>query len=738
MGHRSHIISWDAPRLHVELSAGEDAPVSIEALNPGASGEGRKAFGDTVCRASLAPLTNPTTTSQRLVEVIASGHGRAWSSTRYTDTIIGERLRYAGHRVRTEAARAEGEWSVLEIEQTDQVSGLHVVTTLRSHESVAGLQAWTTVTNKSETVLRLRAVTSLVVGSFPSRDLDAIDVLWASTDWLGESRWTTDAVRAQPVVDLSRRDHEHDPRGAFRVTGLGAWSTGQALPTGVLLDRTSGISWGWQVEHNGPWHWQIGERADGMYLALTGPTDDEHQWTSDLAPGESFTSVPASMVASTAGAEGAFAELTLQRRAIRRPHHDVDTLPVIFNDYMNTLMGDPTTEKLWPLIEAAGSVGAEYFCIDAGWYADDSDWWDGVGEWQPSTTRFPSGLGAVIDHIRANGMEPGLWLEPELIGVRSPLAQSYPDEAFMQRGGHRISEHDRHHLDFSSQAVRDYLDSRVDTLVAELGIRYFKLDYNVTPGPGTDGSADGATAPSAPGEGLLRHNRAYLGWLRSVLDRHPDLILENCASGAMRMDYAMLSELQLQSTSDQQDLVTYPPIAAAAPASLLPEQAASWAYPQPEMTREEMVFTLATAMLGRMYLTGHLNRMDVAQRAVVASAVAAHQSIRQDLARSVPSWPLGLPSWRDPAVALALMADDVTYLTLWRRPGAGNVIDLPLTGLAGADVDIVPVFPAGLGPWQVSWDAAAGVLRTSVPAGSTCEPSARVLKVTRRVAPDAS
>src|SRR5699024_7070372 len=130
------------------------------------------------------------------------------------------------HRQRTEPARGVGEWSVLEIEQADPVSGLRVVTTLRSHESVAGLQAWSTVTNESETVLRLRAVTSLAVGSFPSTELTDVDVLWAPTDWLGESRWVTEALRDQAVIDLSRADHEHDPRGAFRVTGIGAWSTG--------------------------------------------------------------------------------------------------------------------------------------------------------------------------------------------------------------------------------------------------------------------------------------------------------------------------------------------------------------------------------------------------------------------------------------------------------------------------------------------------------------------------------
>lgn len=725
MSRSAETISWVAPRLRVEIATGGDAPVRVTSVRP-VDGPGAAP------RREAGAAETETETAQPLVEILAAGHGRAWSSSRYVETIVGERLRYVAHTERTEPARGDGAWSVLEIEQVDDVSALRVVTTLRSHESVAGLQAWSTVTNESPRTVRLRALTSVVVGSFPAGDLTDVEIHQAATDWLGESRWTTQRVRSQPVVDLSRVHHEHDPRGAHRVTGLGAWSTGESLPTGVLVDTVTGTAWGWQVEHNGPWHWQVGERADGLYLATTGPTDDEHQWSRDLVPGESFASARASFVVSGDGVHGAFAELTHQRRALRRPHLDVRTLPVVYNDYMNTLMGDPTTEKLLPLVEAAASVGADYFCIDAGWYADESDWWDGVGEWQPSAARFSGGLDAVLEHVRANGMEPGLWLEPEVVGVRSPLADAYPADAFMQRGGERLTEHQRHHLDYSSAAVRAYMDERVDALVNDHGVRYFKLDYNITPGPGTDGAADGAPAPASPGDGLLRHNRAYLDWLRGVLDRHPDLVLESCASGAMRMDHAMLSELQLQSTSDQQDLLRYPPIAAAAPASLLPEQAASWAYPQPEMTDEEMTFTLATGVLGRLYLSGFLDRMSDAQRATVRSAVTAHKAVRHDLARSVPVWPLGLPAWTDPAVCLALQAPDATFVTLWRRPGADQDVDLPLPGLVGRDAEIVPVFPADLGGWSLTWDAAAGAVRTSVPGEAVDTPAARVFKIVPR------
>ena len=105
----------------------------------------------------------------------------------------------------------------------------------------------------------------------------------------------------------------------------------------------------------------------------------EHQWYKRLSPGQAFTSVKAA-VAAGSSLEETIGALTCYRRKIRRKNRDNAELPIIFNDYMNCLYGDPTTEKLIPLIDAAQQAGCEYFCIDAGWYAD-GEWWDGVGEW---------------------------------------------------------------------------------------------------------------------------------------------------------------------------------------------------------------------------------------------------------------------------------------------------------------------------------------------------------------------
>ena len=96
---------------------------------------------------------------------------------------------------------------------------------------------------------------------------------------------------------------------------------------------------------------------------------------------------------------------------------------------MNCLWADPTTEKELPLIDAAADAGCEYYCIDAGWYAD-GEWWDGVGEWKESKKRFPNGIKEVTDYIRKKGMIPGAWLEIEVMGIKCPKVKECDDTWF--------------------------------------------------------------------------------------------------------------------------------------------------------------------------------------------------------------------------------------------------------------------------------------------------------------------
>ena len=134
--------------------------------------------------------------------------------------------------------------------------------------------------------------------------------------------------------------------------------------------------------------------------------------------------------------------------------------------------------------------------------------------------------------------------------------------------------------------MRDYATGVIKRLVEEYGVGYIKMDYNIDTGVGTDYHADSA------GEGLLSHTRAYLNWLDKIFEMYPDLIIENCSSGGMRMEYSMLSRQSIQSVTDQTNYIKMAAIAANCATACTPEQAAIWSYPLVEGTGEETIFNI--------------------------------------------------------------------------------------------------------------------------------------------------
>ncbi|MGL4176828.1 MAG: alpha-galactosidase [Dermatophilaceae bacterium] len=642
-----------------------------------------------------------------LIQVHTVGRGRVPSSGRLADSALGADFRYVGHRSLPEARPG---WTVVEVDAREP-GGLVATVRVELPAGVAAVRVSLSLRHDGADAVVLQAIPTLVAavplrgGAGPAAE--DLDLVHADADWLAESRW-----RRQPLRDAGLADVHpvlgNRGRARVAVRSQGTWSTGRALPVGALIDRTgTGGAVLWQIEHNGGWRWEVAETDRRVSVALSGPLDADHQWSTPLRPGEVVESVPVALAVGD-DLTGAVAAMTAFRRADRRPHAADDRLPVVYNDFMNTVMADPSTTVLLPLVDAAAAAGADVYCVDAGWYDDAAGWWSSVGEWSPSRRRFPGGLEEVLDRIRAHGMVAGLWLEPEVVGVDSPVARQLPDEAFLRRHGQRVVEHERYHLDFRHPGAVAHVDAAVDRIVDGLGVQYLKLDYNIDPGAGTD--VDAASA----GDGLLGHARAVLRWLDDVRGRHPDLVLENCGSGGMRADWAMMRRMQLQSTSDQQDPLHYPPIAAVAPMHLLPEQAGNWAYPQPEMTEEEVAFTLVTGVLGRLYLSGFLDRMDAARMALVREAVAVHRALRPLIRHGMPFWPLGLEQRDLPWVALGMRAGAECAVSLWKRPGGAAEVDVPVPWIGDADTEAAVVFPSRLGGWRTSWDASSRCLRVRV------------------------
>ncbi|MBE1879033.1 glycoside hydrolase family 36 protein [Myceligenerans pegani] len=655
-----------------------------------------------------------------VLEVAVLGEGRSGTSgKRHVDGAVAQRLRLTAHR----EGHADGT-SWLEFDLAEEpvaagaagtsagaVPGLRATVTYQAFDGVPAVRSSARITATS-TALLDHATTGVLSGlGHGARWEDELAVWEAANPWSGEFRWRRSTLVERGLYDVGMtRYGQVGAKNRITLTSTGAWSTAEHLAQGMVEDARTGRMVAWQVETNGAWHAELGDRYDDVYLLVTGPTALEHQWAGRVGPGAFVETVPVSLAVVPGHASGTDATLgacaavlTTHRRRGRRAHPDHERLPVIYNDFLNGLMSDPTTERVLPLVEAAADLGAEYYVMDAGWYDDEfGGWWDSVGAWEPSVNRFPGGgLRMVLDRVRELGMRPGLWLEPEMVGVRSPVAGALPPEAFFRRHGRRVTEWGRHQLDLRHPAARAHLDAVVDRLVGEFGLAYLKFDHNVDIGPGTDGgrpdAGAAAGAPEPAGNGLLGQGRAFLSWAAAVMDRHPGLVVEGCAAGGSRTDAASGAVFPIQSLTDQQDFRLTPPIAAAAAFAIPPEQAGVWASADGAMDAEEIAFSLVTALTSRVHLAGRIDTLDGGRRDVVRQGLAVHRALRAAVARSVPVWPLGLPGWRDRWIAAGARDGNDLYLAVWRRDGVvgggpagpgpsagdrkGDTVRLPLPGL---------------------------------------------------------
>lgn len=558
---------------------------------------------------------------------------------------------------------------------------MNVTANYQLYRDVAALRSWTVVENISDEILGLEYVGSFLYRGFcegMAKDAEAIRVMIPHNSWLREVNW-----KEYSLSDLGyERSLSSASTKRISVSNSGTWSAKDYLPMGAVANTKVQNTLLFQIENNGSWQWEVSELGKYLYLSLSGPCERENHWYHELIPGERFESVPAA-VAVGSDFDAALAEMTKYRRAIIHNNPENAANPVIFNDYMNCLGAQPTEENEPPIIDLAAAAGAEYYCMDAGWYADGG-WWDSVGEWMPSSVRFPNGLDKVFDYVREKGMVPGIWLEIEVMGVNCPLAKTFPDECFFMRHGKRAIDHGRYQLDFRHPLVREHAHKTVDRVINEYGVGYIKMDYNIDGGLGTEVDADSF------GDGLLSHNRAYLDWLREVKEKHPELIIECCSSGGMRMDYAMLAEGHLQSVSDQTDYLNNAVIAAAAPTAVIPEQAAIWSYPKMQFSDDAVAVNMINSMLQRIHLSGKICDQTESGMALIKEGVACYKTFRDEIPTSIPFYPLGLPSVRDDFMCLAFHCKSGVRMAVWKMDTDKPSITIPVASEKGVAKIIYP------------------------------------------------
>lgn len=553
--------------------------------------------------------------------------------------------------------------------------GLSAVYHMRFFHGTPVVQVWSQLSNQGKEEIGLEYVSSFIYqnlcggGKLPYGD--KTDIYTPLNGWSCEAQWKKEDIRDLNLPGMTVNGFNMPGFGNNRYCygGRSSWSSCEYLPMGFAHDRETNETYCFQIEHSGQWFVEYGtEPGERLYLALSGPTEAENGWWKNLKPGGTFTTVPAAFGVVRGDVNDAAAALTVYRRRIRRPNADDEKLNVVFNDYMNCLMGDPTDEKERMIIDKAAEMGCEYYCLDCGWY-DKGYWWDRVGEWVECPERFPNGLKAVCEYAKSKNMVMGLWLEIEVMGVACELAAKLPDNWFICRHGKRHIDNKRYLLDFRNPEVRKYCSGVVDRLIEDYGVGYFKIDYNVTVGHGSDLNSDSCA------DAIMEHYHYLYQWYEEIFAKHPDLVVENCGSGGQRMDYGMLKLLSLQSTSDQTDYIYNSYIAANVASAVTPEQAGMWVYPY-EDEEEHVIYNMVNGLLLRPYISGMVWKLSENSIRLMQEGIALYKEIRGDVKEAAPFFPLGFGGIRKDALAYGLRKDDIVYLSVF-APGTQDV-EVPL------------------------------------------------------------
>ena len=116
----------------------------------------------------------------------------------------------------------------------------------------------------------------------------------------------------------------------------------------------------------------------------------------------------------------------LYRRNLARGKYRDKARPVLLNSWEGVYM-DFTGEKLKSMARSAAKLGIELFVLDDGWFGARNDDTCALGDWVVNEKKLGCTMKQLVDDIRAEGIEFGLWFEPEMISPDSDLYRAHPD-----------------------------------------------------------------------------------------------------------------------------------------------------------------------------------------------------------------------------------------------------------------------------------------------------------------------
>lgn len=434
-----------------------------------------------------------------------------------------------------------------------------------------------------------------------------------------KSKWSEEGrLQSESFLDL-QMEPSWQKYGvqSIRFGQAGSMPVRRYFPWAVIEDRQQKCMLGILME--APASWQIEVFSEDDRPAISGGQADREfgHWVKKLMPGEYIETTKAEITVSRNDLDDICYRLTeKQRRYLKYAPESEKGLPVIFNEFCAS-WGTPSVEKVRKQAEIIRGKGIKYFVIDAGWYADAVKGWESnMGDWNVNRQAFPNGLKEAADIIKENGMVPGLWFEVENCGKDADIY--YDTGKLVMRDGIPLTTGKRRFLDMRKEEVQKYLEYKIIGCMRENGFGYLKADYNDTIGIGCDGA-------ESLGEGLRQLIRKSQDFYKKVKEQMPDIVMENCSSGGHRLEPSMMRLFSMASFSDAHECVSEPIIAANVLRAIVPAQSQIWAVMRPEADEKRMRYLLATAFLGRMCLSGEVEKLSAQQWKMIEDAISFYR-----------------------------------------------------------------------------------------------------------------
>lgn len=332
--------------------------------------------------------------------------------------------------------------------------------------------------------------------------------------------------------------------GVFINESLNGMSSFMANPF-IMLHRNRYDDWyAYNVIFTGNHKESIEINYANKTRVLVGMND--FAFSCDLQPGEGFVTPQAVQVFATSR-EAITREMHsfVNNHIVRGQYAGVER-PIVINNWEATYF-DFTVPKLIELAKKAYEVGMEVFVLDNGWFSSRNDDTSGLGDWYDNVEKTGGGLAVLSKKIRETGLKFGIWIEPEMVNLKSELYRKHPEWAMTIDDREPLQHRNQLVLDLANPQVVEYLFTQVSSVMERCSADYVKWDCNryIT--------EFFSRTLQNQGMCLYRYMQGFYRLIGSLTDRFPNVLFEGCAGGGARYDLGLMCFSPQIWTSDDTD-----------------------------------------------------------------------------------------------------------------------------------------------------------------------------------------